>query len=64
MSKSTSVIFVVLLSFVFSYILSSAFAHYDLNTTNLITGFIIICLTLSAVSLFGKLFPEKPVGEN
>ncbi|MER2010107.1 MAG: hypothetical protein ABS939_21960 [Psychrobacillus sp.] len=64
MGKSTSIIFVVLLSFVISYILSSAFAHYGLNTTNLITGFIIIGLTLSAVSLFGKLFPEKTVVEN
>ncbi|NME06298.1 hypothetical protein HF876_10620 [Psychrobacillus sp. BL-248-WT-3] len=44
-----------------SYILSSAFAHYGLNTSNLITGFIIIGLTLSAVSLFGKLFSEKTV---
>ncbi|WP_169360015.1 hypothetical protein [Psychrobacillus sp. BL-248-WT-3] len=61
MGKSTNIIFVVLLSFVISYILSSAFAHYGLNTSNLITGFIIIGLTLSAVSLFGKLFSEKTV---
>ncbi|MEK4908348.1 hypothetical protein [Niallia sp. FSL M8-0099] len=61
MGKKTSLIFVVFLSFVISYIFSAAFAHYGLNTTNLITGIIIVCLTISAVTLFGKLFPEKTV---
>lgn len=59
MDKKINVIFIVLLSFVVSYIFSSAFAHYGLDTIILITGFVIIFLTLSAVTLFEKLFLKK-----
>lgn len=50
---------VLLLSFVVSYILTSAFAHYGINTSSLITGLLVVCVTVSLISLFEKIFPER-----
>ncbi|APH04848.1 hypothetical protein [Bacillus weihaiensis] len=47
-------VFVLLLSFVVSYLLTSAFAHYGLNTSSLITGLLVVCVTVSLISLLEK----------
>ncbi|WP_273123267.1 hypothetical protein ACNRWW_11275 [Metabacillus sp. HB246100] len=47
-------VFVLLLSFVVSYILTSAFAHYGLNTSSLITGLLVVSVTVSLISLLEK----------
>ena len=64
MGKNTSILFLMLLGFAISYIFSSAFAYYDLSTTNLLTGIIIVGLTFSIVSLVVKLFSYKTAGES
>ncbi|ETT84328.1 hypothetical protein MKZ08_13455 [Viridibacillus sp. FSL R5-0477] len=55
---------VLLLGFVVSYILTSAFAHYGINTSSLITGLLIVCVTVSLISLFEKIFPGRPEEAN
>lgn len=60
MGKGMGILSILLLSFVMSYILTSAFAHYGINTSSLITGFLIVGATFSLVTLFEKIFPGRP----
>ncbi|MFC9541143.1 hypothetical protein ACFTQ7_14805 [Lysinibacillus sp. NPDC056959] len=55
---------VLLLGFVVSYILTSAFAHYGINTSSLITGLLVVCVTVSLISLFEKIFPGRSEAAN
>lgn len=54
----------LLLGFVVSYIITSAFAHYGMNTSSLVTGLLVVGVSVSLISLFEKIFPGKSEAAN
>jgi hypothetical protein len=59
MKNKTSMLFIVLLSFVAAYIIASAFSSSGIDTTTLTSGFLIVSCSAFLVLLLEKILPEK-----